>query len=53
MTGVGHVFQGHYKAILVQKEAYLLELARDVRFTRCEPAEFVPSASGHGAVTGR
>lgn len=26
--GVGHVFQGRYKAILVQKESYLLELAR-------------------------
>ncbi len=25
---VGHVFQGRYKAILVQKEAYLLEVAR-------------------------
>lgn len=25
---VGHVFQGRYKAIMVQKEAYLLELAR-------------------------
>ena len=25
---VGHVFQGHYKAILVEKESYLLELAR-------------------------
>lgn len=25
---VGHLFQGRYKAILVQKEAYLLELAR-------------------------
>ncbi|QBQ54057.1 transposase [Nitrosococcus wardiae] len=25
---VGHVFQGRYKAILVQKKAYLLELAR-------------------------
>ncbi|MDQ6994227.1 MAG: transposase, partial [Mariprofundaceae bacterium] len=25
---VGHVFQGRYKAILVQKENYLLELAR-------------------------
>ena len=25
---VGHVFQGRYKAILVQKETYLLELAR-------------------------
>ena len=27
---VGHVFQGRYKAILVQKECYLLELARYV-----------------------
>ncbi len=27
---VGHVFQGRYKAILVQKENYLLELARYV-----------------------
>jgi hypothetical protein len=25
---VGHVFQGRYKAVIVQKEAYLLELAR-------------------------
>jgi hypothetical protein len=25
---VGHVFQGRYKAILVQKDSYLLELAR-------------------------
>lgn len=25
---VGHVFQGRYKAILVQKESYLLKLAR-------------------------
>lgn len=29
-TRVGHVFQGRYKAILVQKDAYLLELARYV-----------------------
>ena len=27
---VGHVFQGRYKAILVDKESYLLELARYV-----------------------
>jgi putative transposase len=27
---VGHVFQGRYRAILVQKESYLLELARYV-----------------------
>jgi len=27
---VGHVFQGRYKAILVEKESYLLELCRYV-----------------------
>lgn len=27
---VGHVFQGRYKAILVEKDSYLLELARYV-----------------------
>ena len=27
---VGHVFQGRYKAILVQRKSYLLELARYV-----------------------
>ena len=27
---VGHVFQGRYKAILVERDAYLLELARYV-----------------------
>lgn len=27
---VGHVFQGRYKALLVEREAYLLELARHV-----------------------
>ena len=27
---VGHVFQGRFKAIIVQREAYLLELARYV-----------------------
>ena len=27
---VGHVFQGRYKAIIVQEEPYLLELARYV-----------------------
>jgi hypothetical protein len=25
---VGHLFQGRYKAILVEKESYLLELSR-------------------------
>ena len=28
---VGHVFQGRYKAILVQKHVHLLELARYLR----------------------
>ena len=27
---VGHLFQGRYKAVLVEKESYLLELARYV-----------------------
>jgi REP element-mobilizing transposase RayT len=27
---VGHVFQGRYKAILVEKEPYLLELSRSI-----------------------
>ena len=27
---VGHVFQGRYKAILVERDSYLLELARYV-----------------------
>src|SRR4030067_3311294 len=29
---VGHVFQGRYKAILVQKDSHLLELARYIQF---------------------
>ena len=29
---VGHVFQGRYKAIIVQKDSYLLELARYIVF---------------------
>ena len=28
MSVLGHVFQGCYKSILVQKESYLLELSR-------------------------
>ena len=31
-TRVGHVFQGRYKGILVEKENYLLELARYVSY---------------------
>ncbi len=30
MLGVGHVFQGRYKAILVERDSHLLELARYV-----------------------
>ncbi len=30
MVGVGHVFQGRYKAILIEKDAYLLELSQYV-----------------------
>ena len=29
---VGHVFQGRYKAVMVEKETHLLELARNVVF---------------------
>lgn len=32
---VGHVFQGRYKAILVQEEAYLCELCRYVVLNPC------------------
>ena len=32
MIGVGRLFQGRYKAILVQNKAYLLELTRYVVF---------------------
>jgi hypothetical protein len=40
---VGHVFQGRYKAILVEKDAYLLELARYVVLNPVR-AEMVRSA---------
>ena len=39
---VGHVFQGRYKAILVEKETYLLELARYVVLNPVR-ARMVPS----------
>ena len=52
---VGHVFQGRYKAILVEKEAYLLELARyvvlnPVRAGMVKAAEDWPWSS-HRAMT--
>ncbi|MBB5610985.1 MULTISPECIES: transposase [unclassified Janthinobacterium] len=40
---VGHVYQGRYKAILVQKESYLLELARYIVLNPVR-AHMVPSA---------
>jgi len=47
---VGHVFQGRYKAILVEKETYLLELARyivlnPVRARMVRKAKFWPWSS--------
>lgn len=53
---VGHLFQGRYKAILVQKESYLLELSRyivlnPVRAGMVTTAEEWPWSS-HRAVTG-
>ena len=52
----GHLFQGRYKAILVQKEAYLLELSRYIvlnplRAGMVELPEQWPWSS-HGAMTG-
>jgi len=38
---VAHVFQGRYKAVLVQKDAYLVELARYIVAQ--------PRACAHGA----
>ncbi len=42
---VGHVFQGRYKAILVQKESYLLELSRYIVLN--------PRSCGNGAFSKR
>ena len=54
---VGHVFQGRYKAIVVQKEAYLLELSRYVVLNPVR-ARMVRTAgdwpwSSYGAMTGK
>lgn len=51
---VGHLFQGRYKAILVQKESYLLELSRYIVLNPLR-AKMVPSLdhwqwSSHGYV---
>ena len=54
---VGHVFQGRYKAIIVEKESYLLELARYVVLNPLR-AQMVQSLtdwpwSSYGAMIGR
>ncbi len=46
---VGHLFQGRYKAILVDAEAYLLELTRDVVLNPVRAG----MVSGYGAVSMR
>lgn len=33
---VGHVFQGRYKSIVVDKEKYLLEVSRYIVFKSCQ-----------------
>lgn len=45
---VGHVFQGRYKAIIVQKEAYLLVMSSSTPSGR---VWYVPPTNGQGAVT--
>jgi REP element-mobilizing transposase RayT len=51
---VGHLFQGRFKAIVVEKEAYLLELCRYVVLNPVR-AEVVkdPAAPTRGAAIGR
>lgn len=53
---VGHVFQGRYKAILVEKDAYLLELARYVVLNPVRAGMVADTAdwpwSSHAALTG-
>ena len=47
---VGHVFQGRYKAILVKKETYLLELSRYVVLNPVRAKSSIRLKIGHGAV---
>lgn len=53
---VGHVFQGRYKAVLVQKEAHLLELARYVVLNPVRAGMVADAAlwpwSSYGAMVG-
>lgn len=48
---VGHLFQGRYKSILVQKDSYLLELTRYVALNPIRAGMVGNSRIGHGAVT--
>jgi REP element-mobilizing transposase RayT len=50
---VGHLFQGRYKSLLVERESYLLELCRYVVLIRFAPAWFRPHRSGPGVVIAR
>lgn len=54
---VGHLFQGRYQAILVDRDRYRLELVRDIHLNPVraglvgDPADY--RWSGHGAYLGR
>lgn len=48
---VGHVFQRRYKAILVQKESHLLELARYIVLNPVRAQMVRAAKDGHGAAT--
>jgi len=51
---VGHLFQGRYKAVLVQKDAYLLELTRYVALNPVRARMVAdPGEIGPGAATGQ
>jgi REP element-mobilizing transposase RayT len=47
----GHVFQGRFKAILVERDSYLLELARYIVLNPVRAWWITPAATG-GAVNG-
>jgi len=50
---VGHLFQGRFKAILVERESYLLELCRYVVLNPVRARMVAAPAIGRGAVIGR
>jgi len=50
---VGHVFQGRYQSILVQKENHWLELARYIVLNPVRAEWYVRQRTGPGAATGR